>query len=179
MTSEPSFRQAFYSVTSNLLNLVNNYKSVHTDKRFTGAWREKTGRGPIQTTSRSSDKNKNKKTPPDARSEGRLCVGPGENVEDEPNQVHKELEKKLDRCMEEEDDYSTKEVIELLTYGGVGRLGLLPALRPSFNDLQFQLEFTLHRRIKGSSMCKSLMDLREGGNTCNPELGEGRKKFSW
>ncbi|THU90293.1 hypothetical protein K435DRAFT_781310 [Dendrothele bispora CBS 962.96] len=27
-------------------------------------------------------------------------VGPGENVEDEPNQVHKELEKKLDHCME-------------------------------------------------------------------------------
>ncbi|THU88556.1 hypothetical protein K435DRAFT_803426 [Dendrothele bispora CBS 962.96] len=175
--SSPSFRVslAFYSDTSNLLNLVNNHKSVHVDKRFTGTWREKTAR-PIQTTPGTE-------------------VGPGQNVEDELSKTYMELEKigarsagSLDSL--EKNDYSTKEVIEALTYSGVG---LLPTLRHTF-DLQFQLEFTLHRRTKGSSMCvvdlrvrsliivvrlrggcKSLMSLQGGGDIVNLELGEGRR----
>ncbi|THU92621.1 hypothetical protein K435DRAFT_840527 [Dendrothele bispora CBS 962.96] len=86
----------------------------------------------------SSDKNKNKKDP--SRIPERL--GQGKYVEDELEQNRKR---------------TTKEVIKPLTYRGIGRLGLLPALRLCF-DLQFQLEFTLHRRTKGSPMC--LMYLR-------------------
>ncbi|THU88710.1 hypothetical protein K435DRAFT_803319 [Dendrothele bispora CBS 962.96] len=76
--SSPSVRisLAFYPGTSKLLNLVNNYKGVHADKRVIGAWREKTGLGPIQTTPGSSDKNKNKKNPdriPEARDDCPIC----------------------------------------------------------------------------------------------------------
>ncbi|THU97000.1 hypothetical protein K435DRAFT_796862 [Dendrothele bispora CBS 962.96] len=81
-----------------------------------------------------------------------LGVGPGENVEDEPNQVHKELGKKLDRCMEcgnprEPEDKGFINIIVVQLRGG----------------------------------CKSLMSLRGGGNTRNLELREGKLSWytSW
>ncbi|THU93953.1 hypothetical protein K435DRAFT_799280 [Dendrothele bispora CBS 962.96] len=75
-------------------------------------------------------------------------------LKDELNKAYMELGKKLDR---EKDDYSTKEVIKPLIYSGVG---LLPTLRHTF-DLQFQLEFTLYRKTKGSSIL-SWSDCEEG-----------------
>ncbi|THU81612.1 hypothetical protein K435DRAFT_808929 [Dendrothele bispora CBS 962.96] len=81
----------------------------------------------------------------DKMNEYSTVVGPGENVEDELNKAYMELGEKIDR---EKDYYSTKEVIKPLSYSGVG---LLPTLRHTF-DLQLQLEFTLHRRTKDSSI---------------------------
>ncbi|THU95094.1 hypothetical protein K435DRAFT_798382 [Dendrothele bispora CBS 962.96] len=84
----------FNSITSHLLDLVNNYQSVHADEGFIGAWRKKTGQEGqyLQATSfRSNEKNK-KESLPDTRSEGSIVrfkyddnermVGIGENIEE-------------------------------------------------------------------------------------------------
>ncbi|THU88698.1 hypothetical protein K435DRAFT_305668 [Dendrothele bispora CBS 962.96] len=40
----------FYSSTSHLFDFINNYKSVHADEGFNGAWRKKKqAGGPILT----------------------------------------------------------------------------------------------------------------------------------